>query len=519
MRHTTPLAGLLIFAACAAVSQGATAATEPAAGNVARVAQPLVNPALTPLAPGAVEPSGWLRDWALAARDGITGHLDEWHPTFGDGWKGVPIKSPGAEPDGSGWPIEQCSYWLDGLVRLGYVLHDDTLIRKAKARLGRVVDGVNHGGTSLIYWKATKPEGFNSWAHSQMGRALVAWYQATGDQRILDALVKAYSEYPVAMGNLDFNGVSGLCNVDAALETYSYSGDRRVLDRVLAAIRSPEPQNTILQWLDGHFVPGHAVVTYEDIRVPALLYPWTNDSRYLRASLNAFAWIDREHMLPYGLASGEEFMSGSGALRKTETCNVAAGMWSTLWMYRILGDRRCGDALERTFFNAGAAPIARDFKTMCYYQSPNRLRSDSLPCEQPHCPGPRAIRFHQLGCPTVLCCVGAVNRIVPNYIMHMWMATADRGLAATLYGPCTVSASAGPGVPVKLACTTAYPFEETIRVSVEPGVVLEGERHEQSGCRGCHCGRERVPADRACVVSGRPGRTAVPHAGSGGAGL
>jgi hypothetical protein len=105
---------------------------------------------------------------------------------------------------------------------------------------------------------------------------------------------------------------------------------------------------------------------------------------------------------------------------------------------------------------------------MCYYQSPNRLRADSFPCEQPNCPGRGAIRYDRLGCPHVLCCVGAVNRIVPNYIMHMWMATADRGLAAALYGPCSVSAVAGPGVPVKLTCTTAYPFEETIRVSVEP---------------------------------------------------
>ena len=461
------LAGLLVFAALPGVLRAGDAGTEIATSRAARVVEPLVKPVWTPLPPGAVEPSGWLRDWAMAAKNGITGHLDEWHPTFGDGWKGVPIKAPGAEPDGAGWPIEQCSYWLDGLVRLGYVLHDDILIQKAEARLGPIVDGVNRGGTSLIYWKQGKPSGFNSWAHSQMGRALVAWYQATGEKRILDALVKAYADYPVPMGHLDFTNVSGLCNVDAALETYAFSGDRRVLDRVLAAIRSPAAQNSMLQWRDGQFLPGHAVITYEDIRVPALLYPWTDDPRYLQASLTAFAWVEREHMLPYGLASGEEYMSGIGAFRKTETCNVAAGMWSMLWMYRILGERGYGDAIERAFFNAGAAPIARDFQTMCYYQSPNRIRADSLPCEQPHSPGPGAIRFHRLGCPNVLCCVGAVNRIVPNYIMHMWMATANRGLAATLYGPCTVSAVAGHGVPVKLTCATTYPFEETVRVNVD----------------------------------------------------
>ena len=224
----------------------------------------------------------------------------------------------------------------------------------------------------------------------------------------------------------------------------------------------------IQAWGEGRLAPGHMVILYENIRLPALVYPWSGDQRQLQATLGALKWLDDNHMLPYGVASGEEFASGIGAFRKTETCDVTAMLLATSWMYRIQGDGDWGDRMERAFFNAGAAPIARDFKTMCYYQSPNRLRSDSLPCEQPNCPGPEGIRFHRLGCPTVLCCVGAVNRIIPNYIIHMWMATRDNGLAATLYGPCTVSALAGPRVPVKVTTTTDYPFGETIRMKVEP---------------------------------------------------
>ncbi len=44
--------------------------------NDARVGEPRVRTAFLPLPPGAVEPTGWLRDWAQAAREGITGHLD-----------------------------------------------------------------------------------------------------------------------------------------------------------------------------------------------------------------------------------------------------------------------------------------------------------------------------------------------------------------------------------------------------------------------------------------------------------
>ena len=159
------------------------------------------------------------------------------------------------------------------------------------------------------------------------------------------------------------------------------------------------PESAIRQWLDGQISEGHGVITYENIRLPALVYPWTGEQRLLQASLNVFAWIGQRHMLPYRLPSAEEYLSGVGAFRKTETCNVAAQMWSNVWMYRILGAGSYGDQVERVFFNAGPAPIARDFQTMCYYQSPNRLRSDSLPCEEPRNLLTGGIRFHRFGCP------------------------------------------------------------------------------------------------------------------------
>jgi hypothetical protein len=434
-----------------------------------RIAEPLVQPAFTPLRPGAIEPEGWLRDWALAARKGITGHLDEWSPVYRDGWKGIRIEEPGLSPDGTGWPLEQCSYWLDGLIRLGYLLHDDALIRKATDRLHLVVDGVNRGGNSFIYWKKDPPRGFDSWACSHMGRALVAWYDATGDQRILDALVRVYSHYPLPREEIKFDDISGLCNLDPMLETYSFSGEKKVFNRVLAAAHSPGVDATFRAWEDRRYDPGHAVCTYEKLRLPLLLFPWTGAQRYRAASLRAFAWVNEHHLLPYGVASGMENLAGIGAFRLTETCAVVAQLYSSVWFYRIEGDRSYGDDIERAFFNAGAAPIARDFQTMCYYQSPNRIESETLPAEQPKSPGKGCLKFTRLAYPRVLCCVGAVNRLIPNYILHMWMSTADHGLAATLYGPCTVSASVGGSIPLKLTCQTAYPFEETVRIAVDPG--------------------------------------------------
>jgi uncharacterized protein len=469
-----PAAAALLWAAWSSADDlGVT--TGPAGSrntNVGRTAEPTVNTAFAPLPPGAVQPSGWLRDWAQSAREGITGHLDEWHPVYGDGWKGSRVNAPNAQPDGTGWPLEQSAYWLDGALRLGFVLHDNELIRKIRTRLDPIVDGVDKApvGTSFIYWKPDyKPVGFDSWAHSHMGRALVALYDATREQRILDVLVKVYAHYPTGMGTLELGDVSGLCNLDPMLETYSFSGDQRILDRASQALAQPqEVVQTIQQWQAEQVKHGHMVILYENIRLPALLYPWSGDPHHLQATLGAFRWLDKYHMLPYGVASGEEYASGVGAFRKTETCDVAAMLLSASWMYRIQGGGEWGDRMERAFFNAGPGPVARDFKTMCYYQSPNRLRSDSLPMEQPFCPGPPNIRFTALGCSNVLCCVGALNRVLPSFITQMWAATPDNGLAATLYGPCTVSARVGEGVPIRVSSLTDYPFGETVRLKIDP---------------------------------------------------
>jgi len=115
--------------------------------------------------------------------------------------------------------IEQSAYWLDGALRLGFILHDEALIKQIRARLDPVVEGVAKApaGTSFSYWKsAYQPQGFDGWAHSQMGRALVALYDATREPRVLEALVKVYAEYPVDMGGprADFGVASGLRNLD-----------------------------------------------------------------------------------------------------------------------------------------------------------------------------------------------------------------------------------------------------------------------------------------------------------------
>jgi hypothetical protein len=244
------------------------------------------------------------------------------------------------------------------------------------------------------------------------------------------------------------------------------SGDKTILDSILSFSNRPSYKSVVDRWLKGYLAPGHNVIYYEDIRVPALLYNWTGNKADLNASLEAIEWGEKKYLLPVGILSGEEWHAGIGSTRNIETCDVEASEWTFLSMLRITGDKSYADRIERIFFNAAAAPVDRNFKTMCYYQSLNRY-SSTLPGVEPRAPGKGSYQYTSTGC-KVLCCVGNINRIIPNYVMNMWMATMDHGLAATLYGPCRLQSRVAENIPVNIDCQTSYPFGETINMTVDP---------------------------------------------------
>ena len=434
----------------------------------------MTSPVFFPLKPGAVSPQGWIRDWAKDAANGITGHLDEYSPTFGEAWKGYGFKAMGATDNGGGWPLEQCSYWLDGAIRLGYILQDSALIKKASARLDTVVEGVLKRGDNFIYWLPKKAlidstQGwveFNSWAHSHMGRALVAYYQASGKEKVLQALSKVYRNYSLPKLIEHFRAVSGSVNIDPMMDTYLMTGDTLIHNNINSFGKTKEYQALKGNWNAGKLEPGHNVIYYENIRVPALLYLFSGDKNDLNTTLNALNWAESTNLLPAGVTSGEEFHAGIGATRNIETCDVSAAINTFNRLLQITGEEKYSDKIEAIFFNAAPAPVARDFSTMCYYQSMNRY-SNQIPGEEPKSPGKECYKFTKLGHP-VLCCVANNCRILPNYVMNMWMATSDHGLAATLYGPCKVKAEVANNITAEISCQTNYPFDETIKMSVKP---------------------------------------------------
>jgi uncharacterized protein len=465
------------FAWCAYAAESGNAPK----ANYARPFEPATRPAFLALPAGSIEPAGWLRDWCLAARDGYTGHMDDYAEDFKHAWA-AEYKMTGENLlwYKGAWAYEGGGYWFDGLGRLALALHDDELLQLAKRRFYAVADHTNSDGLLFLWWLnknstddrksvAAALDGWPLWACGLLGRSMSGYYAGTNDQHILKSLETVYSSDPDCMHNITGN----LSNLWPSYDTYTWTGNKiiaKAIDAMFDAnhsslVPSLNRYRTAPDLNPGTTLANQHVVEFLEGTTPwAVGYLWTGDAAYLKAAVGWHDLIERIAMHPYGVPVADEWYGPTGAFRGTETCDVAGYIWSQASLLAVSGEGRMADRLERAFFNAGPATVSRDFKTHVYFQSPNRFANGSPNFLH----GPMAGGGSYKPVHSPLCCTAALNRVVPYYVTSMWMATYDNGLAATCYGPCKVTAMAADHVPVEITCQTNYPFNETIDMAVKP---------------------------------------------------
>jgi hypothetical protein len=177
---------------------------------------------------------------------------------------------------------------------------------------------------------------------------------------------------------------------------------------------------------------------------------------YLEAAIRALKKLDRDHMLPDGVPSSNEFLAGKDPLHSHETCDISDYTWTLSYMLMATGDAAWADKLERAVFNAGLGAISKDFKNLQYFSGVNQVIATGNSNNNGHAHGSTWMAYWP--CHETECCAGNVHRFMPNYVARMWMQDRGGGLVAALYGPsverynenCVVTES------------TAYPFDEEV---------------------------------------------------------
>ncbi|MCX6997431.1 MAG: glycoside hydrolase family 127 protein [Kiritimatiellaeota bacterium] len=362
-------------------------------------------------------------------------------------------------------------YW-DGLVQLAFTLNDDEL----KAKAGKWARGVpaiqEEDGYLGNYRKnENRMEKYSGTAHNCGYRALLSWYDATGDEAVLKAVHRGLLWFVKNWAD-DRNkeNYTGPILIDSMIAVYLETGDERLYRSCL----------DFMAWLDKHdkyrhgmaslqrpqlqYGENHCVAFGENVKNPALIYQANGRREYLDASRNGLKQImSKAWQCTGGPSSNKEHHSPPSADHETEYCNFEAFLNTFRHMARITGRAEYGDFMERIVFNAAQGARRKNERAICYMTSPNQLLT-TMNSTLYGCMSHYGV---YAPCIDVACCPARSVVVYPMFVRAMCMRDAEENLFLPAYGPCRIRLTSATGAKIDIQEETDYPFNDTITLKIK----------------------------------------------------
>lgn len=426
----------------------------------------LADPVYRPLPVGAVRPAGWLQRQLQIQADGLTGHLDEFWPDV--------AKSQWFGGTAEGW--ERAPYWLDGAIPLAWQLGHAGM----QARITRYVDHIvahqRPDGWYGPYPVDAVAKRYDMWAILLANKVLAQYHDATGDARVLDAVVKSLRAMASGLDRTplyDWGRFRWFEGLIPTFHAYEHTKEPWLLDlsrklraqgvdysRLFATeeMAVPTPRRGLWTWTK------HVVNLAMATKASALSWRLDQRPRDRAFATEMIAALDRHHGQVTGMFSGDECLSGRNPVQGTELCAVVEFMYSLEHLVSVFGDVSFAERLERVAFNALPAAVSPDGWTHQYDQQVNQAQCTINPDHGWSTNGPESNLFGLE--PNYGCCTANMHQGWPKLVSHLWMRSSDDGLVAVSWAPCQVRTQVR-GVPVTLTVETGYPFRDQVRLTVE----------------------------------------------------
>lgn len=406
---------------------------------------------------GSIQPEGWLKEYLIRQKNGLTGHLNEisaWLEKKNNAW----LTTQGDH----GW--EEVPYWLKGYGDLAYILKDQQMIDEAKIWIEATLKSQRPDGSfGPINMRGDKPE---LWAQMIILWCLQSYYEYSNDSRVLDLMTK-YFKWQLSLADDKFledywENSRGGDNLLSVYWLYNHTGESFLLE-----LAEKIHRNTA-DWTQPSSLPNwHNVNIAQCFREPATYYMLNKDSAMLAASYNVHHLIRRTFgQVPGGMFGADENarMGYIDPRQGVETCGMVEQMASDEIMLKISGDPFWAENCEDVAFNTYPAATTPDFKALRYITCPNQITSDA----KNHHPGiDNSEPFLAMNPFSCRCCQHNHAQGWPYYAEHLILATPDNGAAVALYASCQAEIMVGNHQKIKIIENTNYPFEECIRLSIQ----------------------------------------------------
>lgn len=428
---------------------------------------PLMSKPYLQLPLGDIEAQGWIKLQLEAQATGLTGHLGEIYEAVcgpRNCWLGG---------DGDAW--ERGPYWIDGLLPLAYILHDEKLIAKTKpwiewtlasqtadGQFGPTIDRTPEPGLQ-------RNNALDWWPRMVVLKIMQQYYEATQDQRVISFLTR-YFRYQLAtlpstpLDNWTFWGKQrGGDNLMVALWLYNITGDAFLLDLAdLLHEQTLDWTHIFHQGDELHRANSlHCVNLGQGFKEPVVYYQRSLDNKHRSAPHQAMKRMRHTIGLPTGLWGGDELLRMGQPTAGSELCTAVEMMFSLETMLQITGDDEWAEQLELIAYNPLPAQTDDEFTSRQYFQQNNQVMIDRTfrNFSTPHSDTDNVFGV-LTGYP---CCTCNMHQGWPKFVQNLWYATTDGGAAAMVYGPSKATIKVGSKAEsVTISETTDYPFDETI---------------------------------------------------------
>ena len=413
---------------------------------------------------GAVAPLGYLKELLERNKAGMGGKMPEIEPEL--------VARPYVTRDHpshfrADWTAEiSGTYWC-ALIQLAYTLNDPELIERARVWVQQMLQLQEPDGFLGAYRpEDDRFEDYCSWGSNWAYRALLCYYDATGEPQVLDALHRALLWFVDHWSGDRKTTYAGPVITDSMVTVYHLTGDRRLYD-FAAEYRDWLAAGHDYSWhgVDSirrarfQFHDDHVVAFGENFKHPALLYTVSGDENDLAASEAGFRQIHaRSWQVTEAPSSSSEHFSPPSCILETEYCNFATFLNSFAWLGKITGQSEWFDRMEKILFNGAMGARMKNEKAIAYMSCPNQSGATSVDGSY----NSFMTVAKRVYAPNyyVACCPMQSIRIWPEYIRNsFFFDKEDDSFAAAAYGP--MKAVPEPGV--EIIEETEYPFEETVR--------------------------------------------------------
>lgn len=465
---------------------------------------------------GEIKPTGWMQ--TQMQRDlvhGFIGHLDELVPDliqkddiYGSDrlTKNATSKDLGVVSKETEWAVqflwwnsETQSNWRDGFVRTALLLENSIYLEKTREYIQCILATQDDDGYLGIYAPDLRFN-FNSengelWAQASLFRTLLGYYEATGENQVLLAVIRAVDvtmqAYPINQSQpfTVQNDYAGLCHgvvfTDILDRLFQLTKQERYLDYALwlyteyseSELSADDVRYTHLTDPAYKF-QAHGVHTYEHLR-SLLTAVYASGNPFLEKALLAYLEKLDGCLTPSGAPIGDESINGRHASASEtgyEYCSIHELLDSYSHLLQKTGNPEWGDRIEWLLFNAGQGARHPQESAIAYLKTDNSFSmTGPLHPDDPIDPLNPQTRYkysptHQ---DVAVCCVPNAGRIYPYYVKSMWMRT-PKGLFCSLYGACELNTEVD-GIKVHISEQTNYPFDLTISFQIDVAQPVEFE--------------------------------------------